>query len=66
MKPSAILEAIMLAIITFNSLCRDRLLLIRVSRLFILAPTHMKTLTNQDIIIVDNTTVVMLDVTRLQ
>ena len=64
MKPSAILEAIMLAISTFNSLRRDCLLLIHVSRLFILAfekissllsiPTHKKTLTNWNIIIFDN------------
>ena len=36
-KPSAILEAITLAISTFNSLRRDHLLLVCVSGLFILA-----------------------------
>ena len=76
MKPSAILEAIMLAISTFNSLFRDCLLLVHVSRLFILAfeqidsllsiPTHMKTLTNWNIIIVALITVAMFDAIRLQ
>ena len=60
--------------ITLNSLCRDCLLLICVSRLFVLAfkkitsllsiPTHMKTLTNWKLSLL--ITVAMLDVTRLQ
>ena len=64
----------MLAISTFNSLCRDRLLLTHVSRLFILAfkkitsllsiLTHMKHSPIGTLLLL--VTVVMLDVIKLK